>query len=294
VKVFRALHHGENPDVVLQSAISAAGSARVPETFGALTGRWPDPARPDGTATGHLAVAQEFLPGTEDAWRVAVRAAEAGEDFRGPARALGEATAEVHRILADRMGSAEPDDRRKGGVLTSMRSRAADAGEVVDDLAERGPAITAVLEAAHTADWPAFQRIHGDYHLGQVLLVPERGWVLLDFEGEPLRPMAERNEPDVPLRDVAGMLRSFDYVAGTLVQQGGNAERANGWAAAARGAFLEGYEAELGRPLAAYRPLLDAFELDKALYECVYEARNRPTWLPIPRDAVLRLTKESA
>jgi maltokinase len=179
-------------------------------------------------------------------------------------------------------------------VLTSMRSRAADAGRVVDDLADREPAIRGVLETAKAADWPPFQRIHGDYHLGQVLLVPERGWVLLDFEGEPLRPMAERNEPDVPLRDVAGMLRSFDYVAGTLVQQGGDADRAHGWAADARAAFLEGYEAELGTPLDAHRPLLDAFELDKALYECVYEARNRPTWLPIPRDAVLRLTKETA
>jgi predicted trehalose synthase len=118
--------------------------------------------------------------------------------------------------------------------------------------------------------------------------------VLLDFEGEPLRPMAERSEPDVPLRDVAGMLRSFDYVAGTLVQQGGDAERAHRWAADARAAFLQGYEAELGEALEPHRPLLDAFELDKALYECVYEARNRPTWLPIPRDAVLRLTGEAA
>jgi predicted trehalose synthase len=175
-----------------------------------------------------------------------------------------------------------------------MRSRAADAGRVVEDLAGREAAIAAVLERAAAAEWPAFQRIHGDYHLGQVLLVPGRGWVLLDFEGEPLRPMAERSEPDVPLRDVAGMLRSFDYVAGTLVQQGGDADRAHRWAADARSAFLAGYEAELGASLTPYRPLLDAFELDKALYECVYEARNRPTWLPIPRDAVLRLTGEAA
>jgi len=98
----------------------------------------------------------------------------------------------------------------------------------------------------------------------------------------------------LPLRDVAGMLRSFDYVAGTIAQQGGDADRARDWATAARGAFLDGYEAELGAPLEPYRALLAAFELDKALYECVYEARNRPAWLPIPRDAVLRLLEETA
>ena len=294
MKVFRALHHGENPDVVLQSAIAAAGSDRVPETFGAVTGRWPDEGRGDGRATGHLAVAQEFLAGTEDAWRVALRSAEAGDDFRGPARALGEATAEVHRILADRLGTTEADGARRDGVLASMRTRAADAAVVVHDLAGRTADIDAGLQRAARSPWPAFQRIHGDLHLGQVLLVPERGWVLLDFEGEPLRPMAERSEPDVPLRDVAGMLRSFDYVAGTIAQQGGDAARAQAWAADAREAFLAGYEAELGAPLEPHRALLDVFELDKALYECVYEARNRPGWLPIPRDAVLRLLREAA
>jgi len=113
--------------------------------------------------------------------------------------------------------------------------------------------------------------------------------VLLDFEGEPLRPMAERSEPDLALRDVAGMLRSFDYVAGTLALEGGDAEAARAWADTARAAFLAGYETESGGSLEGAAPLLCALELDKALYECVYEVRNRPAWLPIPEQAVHRL-----
>ncbi|MDQ1513587.1 MAG: maltokinase [Microbacteriaceae bacterium] len=294
VKLFRALHHGENPDVVLQSAIAGAGSARVPKTYGAVTGEWPDPARPDGRATGHLAVAQEFLTDTEDAWRVALTAARSGADFREPARDLGAATAEVHLILADALPTAEADAAAKAAVLDSMRSRAGQAAAAVPSLRERLDDIDAVISAAIDEDWPRFQRIHGDYHLGQVLRVPDRGWVLLDFEGEPLRPMAERNEPDSPLRDLAGMLRSFDYVAGTIEQEGGDAEAARAGAEAARRAFLDGYAEGVGEPLEHRARLLAAFELDKALYECVYEVRNRPGWLPIPERAVHRLLGDAA
>lgn len=294
VKVFRALHDGENPDVVLQSAISAAGSTRVPATYGALLGTWPDPASPSGVATGHLAVAQEFLADTRDAWRVALDAARAGEDFTGPARDLGAATAEVHGVLAAVLPTAQPDDEARAALLAGMRVRAATAAALVPSVAAETTAVAAALEAAAAGEWPALQRVHGDYHLGQVLQVPGRGWVLLDFEGEPLRPMSERNRPDLPLRDVAGMLRSFDYVAGTIALEGGDAEAAHAWADAARAAFLAGYESELGTSLAPFAMLLTALELDKALYECVYEARNRPAWLPIPELAVLRLLEAVA
>ena len=289
VKVFRALHDGPNPDVVLQSAIAAAGSRRVPATLGALTGSWPDPHAEGGTAHGHLAVAQEYLAGTRDAWRVALDAARAGEDFTAPARDLGAATAEVHRVLAGAMPVADPDEAARAALRDSTASRAARAERLVPSLAAVRDRISAALEAGAAAAWPRLQRVHGDYHLGQVLLAPERGWVLLDFEGEPLRPMAERNRPDLPLRDVAGMLRSFDYVAGTLESEGGDAAAARAWADAARAAFLAGYEAELGEPLGSWNDLLEALELDKALYECEYEVRNRPDWLPIPERAVHRL-----
>jgi predicted trehalose synthase len=294
VKVFRALHDGENPDVVLQSAISAAGSTRVPETYGALVGTWPDAAAPDGVARGHLAVVQEFLADTRDAWRVALDAARAGEDFAEPARDLGAATAEVHRVLAEALPTAVADDASHAALLGSMRTRARGAAELVPSVAAVMEAVTAVLEAGADGEWPVLQRVHGDYHLGQVLQVPDRGWVLLDFEGEPLRPMAERNEPDLALRDVAGMLRSFDYVAGTIAQDGGDAAAARAWADRARSAFLAGYEAESGASLAPFATLLAALELDKALYECVYEARNRPAWLPIPELAVHRLLEAVA
>ncbi|MGN6446694.1 maltokinase N-terminal cap-like domain-containing protein [Amnibacterium sp.] len=294
VKVFRALHDGENPDVVLQSAIAAAGSPRVPATYGALLGSWPDPAAAGGVAHGHLAVVQEFLADTRDAWRVALDAARADDDFSAPARDLGAATAEVHRVLAAVLPTARADEVAHAALLGSMRARAASAAALVPSVARVRDAIAAVLETGAAGRWPALQRVHGDYHLGQVLQVPGRGWVLLDFEGEPLRPMTERNEPDLALRDVAGMLRSFDYVAGTIAHEGGDAARARAWSDQARTAFLAGYEAELGTALAPFAPLLAALELDKALYECVYEARNRPTWLPIPELAVHRLLEAVA
>ncbi len=122
-----------------------------------------------------------------------------------------------------------------------------------------------------------------------MLDVPGRGWVLLDFEGEPMRPLSERSVPDLPLRDVAGMLRSFDYAAGSWEQShpGGSASRVG------RGRthrLPRRLRRELGPDPRDDRALLAALELDKALYEVVYEARNRPGWLTIPVSAIARLT----
>ena len=136
-------------------------------------------------------------------------------------------------------------------------------------------------------------RIHGDYHLGQVLRekeVPEgtqERWFVLDFEGEPLRPLAERSMPDQPMRDVAGMLRSFDYAAAV-----GKAADPT-WLSQMRHSFLEGYT-QASSPLNEEQSrtrtiLLEALELDKALYEAVYEARNRPDWLAIPLEGISAL-----
>ena len=289
VKVFRMLSPGDNPDVVLQGALVDAGSRRVPAVVGAVTGRWPHPG-PDGdvTASGHLAFAQEFLPGVEDAWRVALHAAETGTDFAGPARALGEATAEVHRTLAEALGTEPTSHAQAEAIVAGMRGRFEAAVAEAPQLEEaRGP-VDAVLSAAADAAWPPLQRIHGDYHLGQVLHSPDRGWVLLDFEGEPLRPLSERSLPDQPVRDVAGMLRSFDYVGGTWEQVHGSSARA--WVTAAQEAFLDGYASAAGSDPRDLGALLAAFELDKAMYEVVYEARNRPAWLGIPLGAVRRLT----
>ena len=290
LKVFRAMHAGDNPDVVLQSAISAAGSKLVPASVGYLSGQWPDRSEPDGIAHGHVAFAQEFLEGAEDAWRTAVRAATAGEDFSLRARRLGQATAELHTTLATAMPTREPAAADIDRMLTAMRSRADAALAAVPALSAYRGTIDAALLAVRKAPWPRLQRIHGDYHLGQVLAVGD-AWVIVDFEGEPLRPMTERSELDLPLRDVAGMLRSFDYVAGAVLHEGGSAAELEPteWARTARLAFLAGYFEANPAAAGANRGLLDAFELDKALYEAVYEARNRPDWLGIPVEAVQRL-----
>ncbi|WIE82738.1 phosphotransferase [Curtobacterium sp. MCPF17_021] len=293
IKVFRVLHHGDNPDVTTQLALTAAGSTRVPRVYGALRADWPDVGRPDGTATGHLAFAQEFLPGLDDAWRVALQEAQAGTPFGDRAEQLGTALADVHRTLAGALPTEPADAPRRDAAVATMHARLDTAAREAPAVADHADAIRAVYARAADATWPDLQRIHGDLHLGQVLSAPDpRGWVFLDFEGEPLRPLDERSLPDVTLRDVAGMLRSFDYVAGALAHDAEPVDAA-AWAAEARARFLEGYQRGTGADLAAHSALLDAFELDKAVYEVVYETRNRPDWVGIPLAAVARLVGDS-
>jgi trehalose synthase-fused probable maltokinase len=282
-KVFRALHHGENPDVTLQAALSEAGSTAVPRFIGALTSEWDDVGRADGRATGNIVFAQEFLAGAEDGWAVALDYAAAARDFTELAADLGRQTAEVHETLARVLPTIDTAPADIAAIEVSWKRRLMLAIREVPVLVERREAIEAVYAAAADCEWPRLQRVHGDFHLGQALLVPDRGWVLVDFEGEPLRPMDERDRPDVALRDVAGMLRSFDYAAGAT--PGWPTE----WARASRAAFLEGYVAASGVDPLAFAALLDAFELDKAVYEAIYEARNRPDWLGIPLRGIEQL-----
>ncbi|MHB1234265.1 MAG: maltokinase N-terminal cap-like domain-containing protein [Microbacteriaceae bacterium] len=290
-KLFRVLSDGENPDVVLQSALGRIGSAHVPRSIGSVTGRWPDPSHPSGWAAGHLAFAQEFLQGAQDGWQVALRSAEAGKDFTAAAYALGEATAAVHLDLAAAMPSREVTRSDIEAFTGAFGRRLHTAIEEVPAIARHQGAIEAIYAATAATQWPGLQRIHGDFHLGQALATPERGWMLVDFEGEPLRPMAERSNLDVPLRDIAGMLRSFDYISGSYAQShpGRNID---GWTVASRLAFTTGYSARSGYDLTAHEVLLHAFELDKALYELAYEARHRPSWLPIPAEAIRRMVAE--
>ncbi|UBQ02129.1 phosphotransferase [Curtobacterium sp. TXMA1] len=184
VKLFRVLHHGDNPDVTTQLALSAAGSARVPTVYGAQRATWPDPGRSDGTATGHLAFAQEFLPGLEDAWRVALRDARTGTAWDDQAAALGAALAEVHRTLATALPTEPADESRREAAMATMRDRLDAAVREAPTVEPHVDAIRAVYDRAAASHWPDLQRIHGDLHLGQVLAAPEpRGWVFLDFEG---------------------------------------------------------------------------------------------------------------
>lgn len=305
LKIFRTLAAGENPDVTLQGALAASHSPFVPASVGHVAGAW---RRPDGDGAapgdderastgrdyGQLAFAQEYVEGTTDAWRVCLQEAASGTPFVKRARDLGRATAEVHSSLARALPTEAADEAEVRARVQQMRGRAGRATSEVPGLTAHESRIRAVLDAAERAHWPALQRVHGDLHLGQVLDAPDRGWVLVDFEGEPLRPLAERNALDCPLRDVAGILRSLDYVTGTLSRPGARTEEGVDlleWGRAAQQSFLDGYS-DVGPDPRDHDALLTAFVLDKALYEVVYEARHRPSWLALPTDAIDRLLQE--
>jgi trehalose synthase-fused probable maltokinase len=308
VKLFRLVHAGDNPDVVLQTALTTANNTAIPRMLGALSSTWVDPhgsdTHTDEPATGHIAFAQEFILGVRDGWPLALDAAAAGTPFDADAERLGRVTAHVHTALAQCLPSRDASLGDIVGFVAGWHQRLAIATSDVPALRELRPAIEAVYDAAREAPWPALQRIHGDFHLGQVLRRPSGEWLIVDFEGEPLRPLSERTRVDSPLRDVAGMLRSFDYVVGSLRNTSDSPSAGNDslrvdssrvdssrieWARAARAAFVDGYIASSGVDLRSHRALLDAFELDKAVYEAMYEARNRPSWLPIPLAAVTYL-----
>src|SRR6266545_3739400 len=184
---------------------------------------------------------------------------------------------------------------RTGDVMTRRLEAAA---AVVPALAEHADMLHASYQAIR--DLPitiTLQRVHGDLHLGQALRTAQN-WVLLDFEGEPARPLATRRAPDSPLRDVAGMLRSFDYASRYLLLDEPDDPqleyRAAEWADRNRDAFCEGYAEASGADPREQRALLRAFEADKVVYEALYELRNRPHWLPIPLAALGRLSAEGS
>jgi maltokinase len=287
LKLFRVLAAGENPDVVLQGALDRAGCRRVAPMIGSVRLRLEGGGE---ELAADALLAQGFLPDVEDAWRVALQQAAGGIDFREGARDLGAATAEVHRLLARELPSAPASADERARVVDQMRARLDEVTAQVPQVLPHRPALGALIDAAADVPWPPLQRIHGDYHLGQVLADPARGWVLLDFEGEPMRPLAERSLPDSPVRDVAGMLRSLDYAGGAVRLEHG--VDASAWVADASQAFLDGYLDAMGisREDPSFLVLLRAFEADKAVYEVLYEARNRPDWLPIPLGALERIT----
>ncbi len=299
LKLFRRLEAGLNPDIEIHQALGRRGARNVATLLGYVTA--------DGIdgAAFSLAMLQEFLSSATDGWELAkisvrdlmaeadLHAEEAGGDFAGEAFRLGEATAQVHAELGAEFGVVELDRsdlRRRADTMVSRLDSARGLVPQLNDVADRLGATYAAFAALE--GMPA-QRIHGDLHLGQVMRTVQR-WVVLDFEGEPVKSIDERRAPDSPLRDVAGMMRSFDYAANHQVIDSGTtsqrAYRATEWSARNRDAFCLGYTHVSGADPRASAVLLRAFEADKAVYEAVYEARNRPAWLPVPLASLGRLT----
>ncbi|OHV51888.1 aminoglycoside phosphotransferase [Pseudofrankia sp. BMG5.36] len=332
LKVFRRLWPGVNPDLEVTRALADAGSPHVARPLAWLDGRLSGPASatsatsateddavaaeaaaagietaggdPDGPTT--FAFMQEYLRSGTEGWKLAqtsvrdlyaegdLHADEVGGDFAGESERLGHATAEVHTLLARCFPTVPVDRATLRATASQLHSRLDVALAGVPRLAPYEAGARAAFEALATeTSAPPFQRVHGDLHLGQALRT-DSGWVLFDFEGEPARPVPERRRLASPLRDIAGMLRSFDYAAQSMLleRQGeeGLGYRAREWADRNQGAFLAGYQAGSGLDLAAFEVALRAFELDKAVYEVLYEARHRPAWIEIPLGAVRRLT----
>ncbi|MFJ3959082.1 phosphotransferase [Arthrobacter sp. NPDC090010] len=291
LKFFRTLFPGRNPEVELGEILTRLRTQDVPVTLGWLEARWDDGA---GTVGADLAVAHEFLSGGRDAWMEAVRCAAEGVSFARQAHAIGQGTARIHRRLAEGFPPAGPSETED--VITRLAARVRESWE--PSRAVVGPydaQIDRLLDSLSAV--PALpQRIHGDLHLGQILSVPVPGgdaerWVFLDFEGEPLRSAAERSRPDLPLRDVVGLLRSLDYAAGAAQRRLADSVVPAGWVRECSEAFLEGYSSVVPGRIDQRSPLFMALWLDKALYEVRYEQSNRPDWLDIPAGAA-RLTLE--
>jgi maltokinase len=295
LKVFRRIFPGPNPDLEVTSALAQLGSSHVAEPFG-----WIE-TRIDG-ATTTLAILSRYLRTATDGWSLAATsvrdlyasegtsAADAGGDFSGEAHRLGTATAEVHRDLADAFGIDELSPDALHDMAEQMYRRLDLATAAVPDLARYADMIGAAYSNLAKINEPVpAQRVHGDYHLGQVMRT-QTSWVVLDFEGEPASPLAQRRARSSPLRDVAGMLRSFDYAARYQLLTHPEAERLRGvareWIRRNGAAFGAGYAEAGGRVPVANEVLLRALQLDKAVYEVMYEARHRPSWLPIPLESL--------
>jgi len=304
LKIFRKVSPGLNPDVELHDALAQVGSKNVANLLGWVDGTWTDP-RTGATVEGTLAMAQEFLRSATGAWEIALTSVrdlfavadlhpdEVGGDFAAETYRLGQATAEVHADLARTLPTARLGPADLSAVAEAMRERLDEAVTAVAELTPYVDGLAKAYDDLATLPIPVqAQRVHGDLHLGQVMRVPD-GWKIIDFEGEPARSLEERRALQPALKDVAGMMRSFDYAARALLADrppDPHLEfRADEWAERNRASFCDGYSASSGRDPREDSVLLRAFEVDKVVYEVMYEARNRPSWLSIPMSAVKRL-----
>jgi maltokinase len=308
LKVLRRLFPGANPDLEVAAALARLGSVHVAPPYG-----WIE-TQVDGEPV-LLGVLSRFLAKASDGWSLAAASIgrmsalhgdygreylmapvpRAGPGHPGPSFAeeayqLGRATAELHADLAAAFGTQQLTKQELAGMAGQMTARLEAAAAAVPELQDyTGKVATCYADVARLTTPVTVQRIHGDYHLGQVLRT-EAGWVALDFEGEPLVPLDQRTGLFPALRDVAGMLRSFDYAARHQLLGHPDArqlrEPADTWVDQCQQAFCGGYARAGGLDPQANSVLLRALTLEKAVYEVTYEARHRPSWLAIPLDYI--------
>ena len=296
MKVFRRLAEGINPELEMTRFLTEHTTFRgTPRLAGALeyyAGR--DDAREHAAQVGDMAtvaVLQEFVPEARDGWRWVLDRLASGDAALDALRRLGTRTAELHAALAtpttdpafgaDPISPADVATWSEGVRRQVSAAREAARGRPLPDVPDVvGPAGLGGLVGCVKI------RHHGDFHLGQTLAIDDgRDFTIIDFEGEPLRPLEERRRKHTPLRDVAGMLRSIGYAAASA---GLAASERRRWEADARAAYIDAYRAAttgarfVPQSADAFRRALAVFEVEKAAYEIVYEANNRPDWIEIP------------
>jgi len=303
LKVFRRLEAGVNPELEVLRFLTEHGFENV-----ASLGGWY--AYSGGPLNATLGVLQEFVRGGLDGWELALDELAGDPDrFLARLHRLGEVSGEMHRVLASDAGdsvfSPEAPSVEALGLLTATVDEEIerifltlpDDEDALEPIAGRGEEVREHLRMlTYTGAAGQFIRTHGDYHLGQTMWAGD-DWVILDFEGEPARSLAERRRKRSPLRDVAGMLRSFAYAANAVSLLRG-VDPPDGWEDRARSEFLSGYFDTVDPTLlpagqVAIDRLLAVFELEKAVYELRYELDNRPDWVSIPVNGIRRLLEET-
>jgi maltokinase len=303
LKLYRRVEAGINPELELLRFLTDRGFESVP----ALAG-WYEYAGRLMEAT--LGVMQEYLPGARDGWELALDELGAEpEAFLERVRALGEVTGRLHSALGSDASNPsfapEEPSSESLGLLTATVDEEIERiflelpdDESVEPIAGRGEEVREQLRLlTHVGSPGKVIRTHGDYHLGQTILA-HRGWVVLDFEGEPARALPERRRKRSPLRDVAGMMRSFAYAASASEILRGVVPPED-WEQRAREEFLDAYLESADPSLLppsrhGVEQLLSVFELEKAVYELRYELNNRPDWVRIPVAGILRLLEVPA
>jgi predicted trehalose synthase len=295
LKVFRRIEPGINPELEMLRFLSTRGF----ENIAALTG-WYDYDGELMQAT--LGILQQFIGEAREGWQLAL------DDPKGLLHRLpelGAATGRMHSVLASdttdpAFAPEEPSDEALALLTATIDEQIEQAfldlprdNPALEPILGRGEEIRDRLQLmSHVGVGGRLIRHHGDYHLGQTML-RDAGWVILDFEGEPARSLLDRRRKRSPLRDVAGMLRSFAYAASASELLRG-VPAPEGWEDSARTAFLDAYLEAVEPSLlpagqAATSKLLAIFELEKAVYELRYELNNRPDWVPIPVAGIARL-----